>query len=610
MAIEDRRERLRIALQGGATTDTLGRDIDLLNIAKLEDARANAAVEIKQGNIKAVIESKQAAYKDLSDKFADIIKAQIGAQSALSVQALKNIQEANKQLTTYDDKAKKVVQKLVRDQNLNLPGEQQSKLNAIRSAVVNQFTKGDASDQNALRQMLHFAAAEMSPPRTVEQLEQELIDTSTADVVSKINNARGAGTTFNKNLASVAREKNALMKEVGRFSGTGSLMRALEKADFSGSGVTPQDFEELNRTIDDLNQSELAERKRQVGGDVGQLVSDLNSEPQVRRIIEKYNLNQRQRTQLALQIATGSERSLERFLSKIENQRLEEQDVDFAQRREQDPVERLTEEDMAEDEGFEAFADRLEQQIASERQQEEMPSEEPAMPADYKSMAQIKSGMQRLISQMTKDRGGGLESLSADEMQMVKDIFREQMFMRRQMGEIDEAENIDDLIEYLESTPIDRKVTGSLEGDPEYGQTLAEQDEIGPDLSGEQLSVSPKTSDFEAPVASRTASEISESMSEQPRQKMSMEQLDSLPERSRMVSPMLDAKRQSLMRKLMPGLAGGEAGKSGSEVKMIRPTDSAVAASPDTSEEQAKKIRKMNQNRQIMMDKLNTKSGD
>ena len=486
MAIEDRRERLRIALQGGATTETLGRDIDLLNIAKLEDAKSTAAAKIKQGNIEAVIKSKQAAYKDLSDKFADIIKAQIGAQSALSVQALKNIQEANKQLTTYDDKAKKVVQKLVRDQNLNLPGEQQNKLNAIRAAVVNQFTKGDASDQNALRQMLHFAAAEMSPPRTVEQLEQELIDTSSADVVDKINNARSAETTFNKNLASVAREKNALMKEVGRFSGTGSLMRALEKANFSGSGVTPQDFEELNATIDELNQSELAERRRQVGGDVGQLISDLNSEPQVRRIIDKYNLNQRQRTQLALQIATGSERSLERFLSKLENQRLEREDADFAQRREQAPLERLTEEDG------------LEQQIASERQQQEMPAEETAMPADYKSMAQIKSGMQRLISQMTKDRGGGLESLSADEMQMVKDIFREQMFMRRQMGEIDEAEDIDSLIEYLESTPIDRKVTGSLEGDPEFGQTLAEQDEVDPRSSSERLISDTKQTSLEA----------------------------------------------------------------------------------------------------------------
>ena len=580
MAIEDRRERLRIALQGGATTETLGRDIDLLNIAKLEDAKSTAAAKIKQGNIEAVIKSKQAAYKDLSDKFADIIKAQIGAQSALSVQALKNIQEANKQLTTYDDKAKKVVQKLVRDQNLNLPGEQQNKLNAIRAAVVNQFTKGDASDQNALRQMLHFAAAEMSPPRTVEQLEQELIDTSSADVVDKINNARSAETTFNKNLASVAREKNALMKEVGRFSGTGSLMRALEKANFSGSGVTPQDFEELNATIDELNQSELAERRRQVGGDVGQLISDLNSEPQVRRIIDKYNLNQRQRTQLALQIATGSERSLERFLSKLENQRLEREDADFAQRREQAPLERLTEEDG------------LEQQIASERQQQEMPAEETAMPADYKSMAQIKSGMQRLISQMTKDRGGGLESLSADEMQMVKDIFREQMFMRRQMGEIDEAEDIDSLIEYLESTPIDRKVTGSLEGDPEFGQTLAEQDEVDPRSSSERLISDTKQTSLEAPTPQRTVSEILESMKDEP---MSMEQSDSLPERSSMVSPMLDARRQSLMRKLRPEMVGQEAGGAASTINMIKPKESAVAASPDTSEAQVERQNAMDE---------------
>ena len=606
MAIEDRRERLRIALQGGATTETLGRDIDLLNIAKLEDAKSTAAAKIKQGNIEAVIKSKQAAYKDLSDKFADIIKAQIGAQSALSVQALKNIQEANKQLTTYDDKAKKVVQKLVRDQNLNLPGEQQNKLNAIRAAVVNQFTKGDASDQNALRQMLHFAAAEMSPPRTVEQLEQELIDTSSADVVDKINNARSAETTFNKNLASVAREKNALMKEVGRFSGTGSLMRALEKANFSGSGVTPQDFEELNATIDELNQSELAERRRQVGGDVGQLISDLNSEPQVRRIIDKYNLNQRQRTQLALQIATGSERSLERFLSKLENQRLEREDADFAQRREQAPLERLTEEDMAEDEGFEAFADRLEQQIASERQQQEMPAEETAMPADYKSMAQIKSGMQRLISQMTKDRGGGLESLSADEMQMVKDIFREQMFMRRQMGEIDEAEDIDSLIEYLESTPIDRKVTGSLEGDPGFGQTLAEQDEVDPGSSSERLISDTKQTSLEAPTPQRTVSEILESMKDEP---MSMEQSDSLPERSSMVSPMLDARRQSLMRKLRPEMAGQEAGGAASTINMIKPKESAVAASPDTSEAQAERIRQANKKRKNAMDELGSQSG-
>jgi hypothetical protein len=305
-----------------------------LAISKLQDAQVAADEALRAGKYKLWLDSQQKMNDKLVSAMASVQASSNSAKAKFLSTKLTELGKINADMLKRGDKTKEAfaaASKLVKQFGLGNPGValegrgNQLFLQGLGRTVMEEFTP-DAAGQRNLMSFLQIVGEQLEVPATPEEVKNAILASHPGDhsaLRTRFKAAEAAQTRLHNDQNRMRGISNEYLKATRdpSFAGAGYFKRIM------GSGANPaagagRDPDALQGLYDEnvpagsrSHEFEIAERGRQLGGDLGQLAEDIYRDPEFIEMAERMNLKPGERLGFLVALNKGP-KATERYISK------------------------------------------------------------------------------------------------------------------------------------------------------------------------------------------------------------------------------------------------------------------------------------------------------
>lgn len=305
-----------------------------LAISKLQDAQVAADEALRAGKYKLWLDSQQKMNDKLVSAMASVQASSNSAKAKFLSTKLTELGKINADMLKRGDKTKEAfaaASKLVKQFGLGNPGValegrgNQSFLQGLGRTVMEEFTT-DAAGQRNLMSFLQIVGEQLEVPATPEEVKNAILASHPGDhsaLRTRFKAAEAAQTRLHNDQNRMRGISNEYLKATRdpSFAGAGYFKRIMGSGanPAAGAGRNPDALQGLyDENVPAGSRShefEIAERGRQLGGDLGQLAEDIYRDPEFIEMAERMNLKPGERLGFLVALNKGP-KATERYISK------------------------------------------------------------------------------------------------------------------------------------------------------------------------------------------------------------------------------------------------------------------------------------------------------
>ena len=305
-----------------------------LAISKLQDAQVAADEALRAGKYKLWLDSQQKMNDKLVSAMASVQASSNSAKAKFLSTKLTELGKINADMLKRGDKTKEAfaaASKLVKQFGLGNPGValegrgNQNFLQGLGRTVMEEFTP-DAAGQRNLMSFLQIVGEQLEVPATPEEVKNAILASHPGShevLKAKFAAAEAAQTRLHNDQNRMRGISNEYLKATRdpSFAGAGYFKRIMGSGanPAAGAGRNPDALQGLyDENVPAGSRShefEIAERGRQLGGDLGQLAEDIYRDPEFIEMAERMNLKPGERLGFLVALNKGP-KATERYISK------------------------------------------------------------------------------------------------------------------------------------------------------------------------------------------------------------------------------------------------------------------------------------------------------